>query len=275
MDLSVIIVSWNVKDKLKNNLSALLQSHKVVFEIFVVDNASSDDTAQMIRQDFPQIKLIVNEKNLGFAKACNQAIKQASGRYILLLNPDMKVAPDTLSSALQWLDNNQQAAIAGIRLTNEKGDIIPQVRSFPTVFDQFLVASKFGHLLPWALNNYLAAGFDYETASKVDSIRGSFFIIRRSTIETLGLLDERYFIWFEEVDYCRLAYSRGLEVWYTPAATAIDYVGQSFKQVDKMTTQKYFKASMLVYFKKWRSPWEIMILRLAWGIGDLVMKFLY
>ncbi|MCX6792607.1 MAG: glycosyltransferase family 2 protein [Candidatus Falkowbacteria bacterium] len=272
MDFSIVIVAWNVKDKLKTNLSALLQSTGVNMEIFVVDNASVDKTAEMVASDFPQVKLISNEINLGFAKACNQAIKQSSGRYVLLLNPDMKVKPDTLASSLSWLDSNEQAAITGIRLTDEQGKTVPQVRNFPTLFDQFLVASKLAHVMPFLLNNYYCPKFNYEVASKVDSIRGSFFIIRRSTIELLGLLDEQYFIWFEEVDYCRLAHAKGLETWYTPVASATDYVGQSFKQVDIKIKQTYVKASMLSYFKKWHKTWEIFVLRFAWWIGDLIVK---
>jgi len=274
MDLSVIIVSYNVKDKLKNNLTALVKSLGVNFEIFVIDNASTDKTVEMLSTEFPSIKLISNDTNLGFAAACNQGIKLASGRYVLLLNPDMKVMADTLFSAVEWLDKNEQAAICGIKLVDENNKIVSQVRNFPTVFDQFVIASKLAHLMPWLLNNYLCSKFNYEAEAKVDSIRGSFFLIRRSTLEILGLLDERYFIWFEEVDYCRLALSKGLEVWYTPVATATDYVGQSFKQVDLTTRQIYFKTSMLAYFEKWHSLWQLLILRLGWLIGNLLVKII-
>jgi len=274
MDLSVIIVSWNVKAKLKVNLEALLKSSNINFEIFVVDNASTDGTAIMVAEEFKSVKLITNDKNLGFATACNQAIKLSTGRYVLLLNPDMKVEPETLTEALKWLDDNQQAAIAGIRLVDETQKNIAQVRNFPTVFDQFLVASKLAHVFPWLLNNYLCSKFDYNKPAKVDSIRGSFFLIRRSTIDTIGLLDEKYFIWFEEVDYCRLAFSKGLEVWYTPAAKAIDYVGQSFKQVDIKIKQTYVKASMLTYFQKWQPGWRVSILRFGWFIGAMLVKLI-
>lgn len=272
MDLSVIIVSWNVKDKLKNNLLSLVKSQNVNFEIFVVDNASNDGTVEMVESDFPEVKIIANDKNLGFAKACNQAIRKSSGRYVLLLNPDMKVMPDTLSCALRWLDKNEQASIAGIHLIDENNNTVKQVRRFPKIFDQFLVASKLSHLFPFLMKQYLCSDFDYTKASKVDSIRGSCFFIRRSAIEKIGLLDERYFIWFEEVDYCHQAITHGLEVWYTPSAQAIDYIGQSFKQVDKATTQDYFKTSMLAYFKKWQPKTNLWLLRFGWWIGALIMK---
>lgn len=275
MDISVIIVSWNVKDKLKANLEALLKSLNVNFEIFVVDNASTDETAEMVKANFAGVKLIANQENLGFAKACNQAIKQSSGRYVLLLNPDMLVDMNTLALTAQWLDKNPQAAIAGIHLVDEAKNTIKQVRKFPELFDQFLVASKLAHVFPKLLNSYLCNNFDYSKEAQVDSIRGSFFIIRRSTIETLGLLDERYFIWFEEVDYCRQAKEKNLEVWYTPVAMATDFVGQSFQQVDIKIKQTYIEASMLTYFKKWQPAWRVAILRFGWLIGSMLVKLIF
>ncbi len=274
MDFSIITVSWKVKDKLHNSLQALFASAgEVKFEVFVVDNNSGDGTAEMVQQEFPQVKLIVNDDNLGFAKANNLAIKQSSGDFVLLLNPDMLVQPDTLSKLLVWLKNNPQAAIIGCKLIDEQGEIIPHVRRFPTACDQFCVASKLGRLMPWLLNKYLCHDFNYDKAAAVDSIRGSFFCIRRAALEKIGMLDERFFIWFEEVDYCRRAKALGLQVWYTPAATCVDYVGQSFSQVKQKAKQNYFKRSMLIYFGKWGRPWQVTALKLAWFIGDALVFF--
>jgi len=273
MDISIVIVSWNVADRLENNLTALFESRGLTYEVFVVDNASGDRTVEMIKNNFPNVELIVNKENLGFAKACNQAIVKSKGRYILLLNPDMLVKPDTLVRTVDWLDKNNQAAIAGIKLINENDEIIPQVRRFPKLFDQFLVASKIAHAFPFLLNHYLYKNFDYEKDAQVDSIRGSFFVIRRSAYEKLGLLDTRYFIWFEEVDYCRLAKASNLEVWYTPIAISVDYIGQSFKKVSLSKAQNYFKDSMLAYFKKWQPAWQLLILKLAWWFGGIIVKF--
>jgi hypothetical protein len=272
MDLSVIIVSWNVREKLKVNLLALFKSTGLSLEVLVIDNNSADDSVAMIKQNFPQVKLIINQTNLGFAKACNQGIKESSGRYVLLLNPDMLVSSDTLVKTINWADANPQAAITGIKLINEEDLIVGETRRLPKIWDQFLVASKLGHILPWLLNNYLNKNFDYTKASRVESIRGSYFLIRRETINKIGLLDERYFIWFEETDYCAMVRNHGLQVWYTPAATATDYIAQSFKQVDLKVRQNYFKTSMLAYFKKWYPGWRVSLLKFGWGIGDLIVK---
>lgn len=272
MDISIIIVSWNVAEKLKANLLALFKSTGVNLEVFVIDNNSADNSVMMVKENFPQVKLIVNEDNRGFAKACNQGIKEATGEYILLLNPDMLVHPDTLAKTLSWTKANSQAAITGIKLVNEKNLIVGEMRRLPKIWDQFLVASKLGHILPFLLRNYLNKNFDYTKPAKVESIRGSYFLIRRSTIDKIGLLDERYFIWFEETDYCEAAKKNGLEVWYTPEAIATDYIAQSFKQVDLKIRQTYFKNSMLAYFQKWYPGWRVSFLRLGWGIGDLIVK---
>lgn len=267
MDLSIIIVSWNVREKLKDNLRAIYESRNINFEVFAVDNNSHDKTAEMVKKDYPQVKLIANRENLGFARACNQAIKQAKGRHILLLNPDMRVFDDTLSNMVSWLDHHEQAWVAGCRLIDESARLIKQIRRFPALADQLAIILKLPHIFPGILNKYLRSDFDYSKSSPVDSIRGGFFMIRKETIKKVGLLDERFFLWFEEVDYCRRVKMAGGEVWYTPNAECIDLIGQSFKQVENMVKQKYFRDSMLEYFKKWRPAYEYWLLKLAWPAG--------
>ncbi len=291
MDLSVIIVSWNVQERLKENLRALWQSQgDLRFEVLVVDNNSADGTVEMVKKKFGQVKLIANDKNLGFAKANNQGIRQAQGDFILLLNPDMKVRSDTLINMIKWMKENKQARGAGCHLVDEQGKTIKQVRRFPTVWDQLAIVLKLPHLFPKVLSKYLQIDFDYRQPAKVDSIRGGFMMIRTSPPTPLlpesfdgvkirrggeqdkngrdkPLLDERYFLWFEEVDFCRRIYKTGGEVWYTPVAQCFDYVGQSFKQLPRGKTQKYFRNSQLAYFKKWHPVWQYWVLKLAWPIG--------
>jgi len=264
MDISIIIVSWNVKDKLRENIKSIYQSiGDFSFEIIVADNNSSDDSANMVKHTFPDVSLIRNKENLGFAKACNQGIKRSQGKYILLLNPDMKLERDTLNNFIIWLKDNPQADIASCKLVDEKGSIVRHVRRFPKLCDQLAIVLKLPHFIPSILNKYLRKDFDYNKSSKVDSVRGAFFAIRKDSFETC-LLDERYFLWFEEVDFCKYASSIGKEVWYTNKASAIDLVGKSFSQLKTYQTQKYFSDSMLKYFKKWYPYWQYFILFLAW-----------
>ncbi|MFA5023772.1 MAG: glycosyltransferase family 2 protein [Patescibacteria group bacterium] len=270
MDLSIIIVSWKVAEKLKVNLEALFKSQGAFnFEVFVVDNNSGDGTVAMVKNNFPQVRIIANYENLGFARANNQALRLAAGKFILLLNPDMQVRPDTLEKILAWAKANPQATVSGCQLVSESGEIIKQVRRFPKFFDELMVALKIPHLFPGVVNKYLATDFNYQEAARVDSLRGAFFLINRDSYQkisssNLPLLDERYFIWFEEVDFCRQVYKLGGEVWYTPVAKCLDYVGQSFKQVPRGQAQKYFSDAMLKYFQKWGKKWEYQILKMVW-----------
>lgn len=267
LDLSVVIVSWNVCDRLKENLLALRTTdHSISFEIFVVDNNSADETVKMVTSEFPEVKLIANSDNLGFAKANNQAIRQAKGRHILLLNPDMKVFPDTLSTITTWFDAHAQAGVASCKLIDSNGEVIRHVRRFPQLLDQVAIVLKLPHLIPGILDKYLVKNFNYDLPAKVDSVRGAFFLMRRVG-DKLPLLDERYFLWFEEVDYCRQIRNQGLEVWYTPVTSCIDFVGGSFSQVKRGKTQDYFRDSMLNYFKRWQPRWQHNVLKFVWPIG--------
>jgi Predicted glycosyltransferases len=278
MDLSIIIVSWNVREKLNKCLSHLLLSQtNFSFEILVVDNGSHDGSAAMVREEFPEVKLVANDGNLGFARAVNQAYRQASGDFIFLLNPDNFVFELTVDSFLQWLKLNDRSALAGCRLLDRQSWAIQgQVRKFPKFFDQLAIVLKWPYLFPNILNHYLCIGFDYDQAARVDSVRGSAMMIRRSALAKVlppermqngELLDERFFIWFEDVDLCRTFQAAGLEVWYTPAASCYDLVGQSFTQLPRLRAQKLFRDSMLAYFKKWQPGWQYVILYLVWPVG--------
>lgn len=273
MDLSIVIVSWNVRDRLRECLRSIfdtIAASPLRIEVFVVDNASHDGSAEMVRDEFPQVMCIANSENLGFARANNQAIRvtREEGRgksvpeFILLLNPDMRVLPGTLEGIVAFMRErrNARVGIAGCRLVNERGELVPHVRRFPTFMDQFVTLTKFSKLVPRLLDRYLVRDFDYSREARVDSIRGSFFCIRRKLIEQLGALDEHFFIWFEEVDFCMRARQAGWQVAYTPVVTCVDYVGQSFTQVKLYPKQRMFSRSMLTYFRKHRHLWEWAVL---------------
>lgn len=278
MTLSIIIVSYKVKEKLQANLQALFVSENAPdFEVLVVDNNSGDGSVEMVRENFPQVKLIANEENLGFAKANNQAIKNTQGDFVLLLNPDMRVFPDTIAKAVLSAQEKPEAVVSSIKLVNEKGENIPHVRRFPKLFDQLMVVLKVPHFLPKVLDAYLCKNFDYEKSAAVDSVRGAFFLINRSAWQKISgeekpFLDERYFIWFEEVDFCRQVREKGGEIWYFPNASCLDYVGASFSQVNRKVKQNYFRDSMLKYFAKWHSGFQKNILQTAWFFVGLLIK---
>ena len=170
------------------------------------------------------------------------------------------------------MDKHPKVGVAGCHLVNEKGETIPHVRRMPTVLDQLAIILKIPHIFPGVLNKYLYKNFNYDQESEVDSIRGSFFMIRGELLQKIRGLDERYFIWFEEVDYCRRAREAGFKVMYTPVTECTDYIGKSFAQLPRGKTQKYFQDSMLKYFKKWHSLWEYILLAIAWPLGKIIAR---
>ncbi|RLC39156.1 hypothetical protein DRH27_00450 [Candidatus Falkowbacteria bacterium] len=281
MELSIIIVSWNVKDRLRENLKALEKTKgDFLYEVIVVDNNSEDGTPEMVEKEFPHVLLVKNNANVGFAKANNQALRQVESDFVLLLNPDMLPREDTLLNMLNWMKNNPQASVAGCNLVNEQGETIKHVRCFPSISDQLAIVLKLPHIFKNILKKYIREDFDYTKDAKVDSVRGGFFMINRLVISdlkkflncTLPLLDEGYFLWFEEVDYCQQIKKAGGEVWYTPAAKCVDYIGQSFKQVPRGQAQKYFRNSQLKYFKKWHPAWQYHALKTVWLLGIIISK---
>jgi hypothetical protein len=280
MDLSISIVSYNGKELVRSCLNSIFQNTEgIEFEVFVVDNGSVDGTPEAVRAEFPQVRLIENNENLGFARANNLAIKEAKGDFVLLLNQDMRALAGTMSGMVGFMRAHPEAGIAGCHLINEKGQTVNHIRRFPGVWDQAAVLLKLPHLFPHLLDKYLMADFDYlkPGAQEVDSIRGSFFCIRREVLEKLGGLDERYFFWFEEVDYCREAKRAGFKVMYAGDVQCIDFVGQSVKKLKYLKRQKMFAESQVKYFKKWHSGWQaalIIVLRpaglaLAW-LADIL-----
>ena len=187
MNLSIIIVSYNVREKLRKNLESIFASQfpesiNFSLEVFVVDNASVDASADMVEKEFPAVKLIKNKKNLGFAKANNIAIKQSRGEFILLLNPDMRLFTETLYNAWLFAQKNPQALVSSCLLIDSNNKAIKHVRRFPRLFDQLAVVLKLPHLFPKILRRYLCLDFDYNLAQKVDSVRGSFFMINKIKI---------------------------------------------------------------------------------------------
>lgn len=271
--MTIIIVSWNVQEKLRKNLLSINQANA---EIIVIDNHSKDDTVKMIKAEFPHVKLIENQINLGFAKACNQGIKLATNNLILLLNPDMELFPNTLDNLKQAAITNPDAIVIGGQLLTPDHQVIKSVRRFPKLFDQLAIVLKLPHLFPNIIKHYLQTDFNYQQTQAVDSVRGSFFLINKSAYQKLMLkdpyLDERYFIWFEEVDFCKDIVAHGGKIIYTPQAKAIDHIGQSFKQINTNQKQLYFRNSMLHYFNKWEGKIPAMIIKLAWAPIMVLIK---
>lgn len=251
-DLAVIIVSWNVKGAVLENLRSVFASDPMpALDVILVDNASEDGTVEAVRAAFPDVRVIANKENRGFAAACNQGLAASAARHALLLNPDMRVEPGALAKTVDYLDAYPNVAVLGAKLVGEDGKPMYHLRRFPTWKDQLVILLKLARWFPKTIDRYMGRDIDLDLEQDVDSIRGSYFAINRSALDTIGMLDERYFIWFEEVDYCRRVKEKGMNVRYVPSVVAHDSVGKSFAQRSRWWKRKQFFASLLKYFWKW------------------------
>ncbi|MFC1702919.1 glycosyltransferase family 2 protein [Patescibacteria group bacterium] len=263
MDVSVIIVNWNVKPLLRRCLASLQVQQGVDFEVIVVDNASSDGSAMMVAEEFPEYTLIASNRNLGFAAANNIGIERANGDFVLLLNPDTELTDTlTLEKLVRFMEERPHVGIVGPRLLNADRTLQRSIRRFPTFLSQALIMLKLHHLLPRlrSLKEYFATDIDHATERSVDQVMGACFMIRGEVIHAIGNLDERFFIWFEEVDYCRRAIDSGFQVCYAPHIEVVHHGGESFGKEFGPKKQHYFNTSLRKYFWKHHSRISASIL---------------
>ncbi len=259
-DISLVIVSWNVNKHLRANLARLFSlPTRHSFDVYVVDNASVDGSGAMIRSEFPQVKLIQNDWGSGFSHANNQALRLVEGNVVILLNPDMLMGEGTLDIAHDTLMNHPTIGVLGVRLDDAEGRPLKSVRHFPGFWDQLVILLKIPHFFPRVLDRYIPADFDYTKSQDVDAVRGSFFAFRRDMLERVGFLDEGYFIWFEEVDFCRRVKEKGLRVRYVAEARCQDLIGRSLSKMKRAETQRIFTASLTHYFHKWHPAWQAFV----------------
>lgn len=248
----------------------------------MIDNASSDGTVDLIRSYKDTVICIANAKNVGFSAANLQGYKQASGRYVLFLNPDMEVDEGSLDKMVEWMDVHPGTGIAGCRLVTAEGDFNHEAapRRFPRLHEHFILLLKFQKLFPGALDRYLYKDLDFSREQSVDTVRGSFMLMRREFIDSLGWpFDPRYYIWFEDVDICREAWKKGFTVDYTPVVSCRDAIGQSFRQRDRRWRFRQYTESLGRYLRKWEPfhvwCWVPLLYRpLAFLIGSTWVKYL-
>ncbi len=250
-DVSIIIVNYNTAHLLPRTLAALeAGSGQLRLQVIVVDNASRDRSVELLKREFPNVELIVNETNIGFGRANNQAVPLTRGRYILLLNVDAFVSPDTLSKTVSFMEDHPRSGVLGVKLVDQNGQVQSTCSYFPTPWRIFLEASG---LIGLVERGRSADGCSLHGC---DWVRGCFFMIRREVIETLGLFDPRYFLYFEEVDRCRSLRDSGWEVTCYPYTTVTHIGGESAKYdgraLDGMgQVSALHSESLLLYFRKY------------------------
>lgn len=224
MDISIVIVAWNAKRYLELCLESLLTAPtRRSMETIVVDNASSDGTSEMIATRFPWVKLIKSQDNLGFSRGNNVGIRQAQGRYVALVNPDVIVLPGCLDALADFLDQSPKVGNVGPRVLNPDMTLQSTCRRFPTLWNNFCSAMGLGARFA---NSRLFAGehmfyFPHDRTQAVDVLVGCFSFIRRQTFHDVGLLDEGLFMYGDDVDWCRRSWKAGWQVVFYPGARAI------------------------------------------------------
>lgn len=246
-----MVVSWNTSRELRSCLRSIPEGGTADAEIIVVDNASSDDSAEMVRREFPHARLIANTENFGFSKGSNQGIAASHGRYVLLLNPDSLVQPGALSSLVSFGNEHPEYAIFGMKVLNPDGSLQYSCRRFPTLAAGFFRNTILGKFFPHNtyLMDYLMASWDHSDVREVDWVSGCALTVRRAVIEDIGVLDERFFMYCEDVDFAYRAREKGYKVAYCPGAVVVHARAKSSdKNPNPMIVE--FHKSMYRFYKK-------------------------
>ncbi len=253
MKLSVIIVNYNVKHFLEQCLHSVLKASKnKAVEIFVVDNNSVDGSARLVKEKFPNVYLIENRENVGFSKANNQAIHQAKGQYVLLLNPDTVVEEDTFSKTIDFMETHPEAGGLGVKMIDGKGNFLPESkRGLPTPWVAFCKMFGLSRLFPKSekFGRYHLSFLDENQTHEVDVLAGAFMLLRMETLHKTGLLDETFFMYGEDIDLSYRITKSGYKNFYFPETTIIHYKGESTKK-GSLNYVKVFYNAMIIFARK-------------------------
>ena len=251
--LSIIIVNYNAGRLLKQCIESIYQESTIIpFDVWVVDNNSVDASISIVRQHFPQVNLIENKENMGFAVANNQAINKCKGRYVLLLNPDTLILKKALEKIVKFMDEHAQIGICGCKVLNKDGTLqLACRRKFPTPSVAFFRMIGLSRLFP---NSKLMAKYNLTYLNshephEVDAVSGAFLMIRKTVIEDIGTLDERFFMYGEELDWCLRTKNAGWKVMYYPDAEIVHYKGECSKFNHRRAAFEFYR-SMYLFHKK-------------------------
>jgi len=253
MDLSVVIVNYNVKYFLEQCLHSVSKAIEGMnAEVFVVDNNSVDGSCRHIREKFPWVRLIENRENVGFSKANNQAIREASGKYILLLNPDTVVEEDTFIKCYNFMEQHPDAGAVGVKMIDGKGHFLPESkRALPTPEVAFYKIFGLSALFPKSkkFGKYHLGYLSKDETNKVEVLAGAFMFLRKKTLDKVGLLDEDYFMYGEDIDLSYRILQGGYKNFYFPESTIIHYKGESTKKGSLNYVLVFYNA-MIIFARK-------------------------
>jgi len=275
-DVSIVIVSFNTRDVLRECLRAVFgERGSLRVQVIVVDNASTDGSPAMIEQEFPDVFLVRSEINLGFGPANNRGFQFARGRYIVLLNSDAFLTEGSLERSVAHMDQTPDAGLGGGRLTGRDGSWQPSARMFPTAFSDLLVLSGLAAQFPRSrfFGRADRTWANPMEAAEVDWVPGAYSIVRAEVLAAVGPFDPRFFLYFEEVDFCKRIKEHGYSIWYWPDIAILHIGGESSRQVRSLQFSRtgaqltlWRMRSMLLYYRKHHglSVWLAMVIEASW-----------
>lgn len=275
MDLSIIIVNYNVKEFLQNLLHSINKSiTNYRYEIIVVDNNSVDGSVELLREKFPDVKLIDSKTNLGFSKANNLGLKIAKGKFLLLINPDTIVQEDTFEKMINFFQSNQNVGMAGCKILNPDGTFqLSCRRSFPGPWTSFCKVTGLSALFPKSklFAKYNLTYLDEDLTYEVDALSGSFMMLRKNVYEKIGGLDETFFMYGEDLDWCYRIQKAGFKVFYFHETQIIHYKGESTRRSSIDETRIFYNAMHLFVKKHFSSSFlVVLLLRIAISFREVI-----
>jgi GT2 family glycosyltransferase len=280
-DLSVVIVSWNTQSMLRDCLASLYNSGvRAALEVFVVDNGSADGSPDMVANEFPAVKLIRNDLNTGFAAANNQALRIATGRHVLLLNSDTLVHDGVIDASIGYMDENPDVGVMGCRVLNADGTVQTTCSRFPTLVNLMLLTTGLFKVPGLSVaRRYRMDDWQRDDERDVEVVSGCYLLARRSAIEAVGLLDEDFFFFGEETDWCRRFLAHGYAVRFAPVGTITHFGGGSSKSLNSKRDLMLSEATIRLHRKHGgvfaaAAAWTILLVfntsRLAyWSLKSL------
>ena len=274
LPVTAVIVSYNCREALRTCLDKLTSPGNSA-SIIVIDNASSDASAEMVAAYFPTVELIKNAHNLGFAVACNQGIRACATPFILLLNPDTLLDSAELQKLRDVMGSQPDVGACGPRILNVDGTLQPSCRAFPTLGAMVCDELGLSHLFPHSrrLASYRLSGWEHDETSHVDQLMGSCLLLRRAALEHVGLLDERFFLYFEEVDLCRRMWQTGWRVLFIADAT-VTHLGGESSRTDRRNALGHRYRSLFAFYRKHYPRWQLPVLRLVVQVAAFARAFI-
>jgi GT2 family glycosyltransferase len=252
--LSICIVTYKARDWLAGCLDSIHENTQLAeYEIIVVDNGSQDGTEELLSQNYPQVRFIGNDNNLGYTRPMNQALQSAQGEYLMQINPDTKVLPGAIDKLLSFMDENSQLGICGPKVLNRDGSFQKQCRrGEPRPFAMISYFLRLSSLFPGSevFGAYLLEYEDEDAIIEVDALSGSCMLIRKEVIDEIGYLDDQFFAYQEDTDICTRARQAGWKVCYYPEAQIIHYGGQGGSRVEPYRSIIEWHRSYWLYYKK-------------------------